>query len=91
MPPDKVPSPLPPQCALDRDRIERMDDNLSAFIGEFREFISTEGPFIAVRDRVSVLETKTDGLVAKVTGIVVSVMGIAWLVISKFLTGDGNG
>ncbi len=89
--PDKVPSPLPPQCALDRGSIERIDTNLLSLTKKFDEFISFEGPFVEVKERLTVVENKTDGLVARTTGIVISILGIAWFVITKFLTGGGNG
>ena len=60
----------PRECLVDRGKLDRIDTNVNELAKEFRVFISSEGPFVDVRTRVKLLESKTDGLVAKVTGMV---------------------
>ena len=87
----------PQECLMDREKLARIDRNTEDLASQFKEFVSSEGPFVDVRQRVKSLEDKTDeiiskvtGLVAKVTGIVTAIMGMAWLIITKFI-GGGNG
>ena len=44
---------------MDREKLSRIDMNVDALASEFRAFISSEGPFANVRERVTLLEEKT--------------------------------
>lgn len=50
---------LPQECLLDRNKLARIDTNVDDLAREFRAFISSEGPFVNVRERVRVLESTT--------------------------------
>lgn len=75
------------QCLLHNDRLKNIDTNVKELTKEFRAFVSTEGPFVEVRERLGIVEAKQSWIAAKVGGIVSAILGIAWLVITKFIGG----
>lgn len=88
--PETNPSRYPQECLMDREKLSRIDKNVEVLTENFNNFISSEGPFSDVKTRVKVLEEKTEGLWWRVTGMISAIMGLAWLVISKFLGGEGG-
>lgn len=78
------------QCLLHNERLKNIDTNVDKLTKEFRAFVSTEGPFVDVRERLSVVEAKQSWLGAKIASIATAISGLAWLVITKFLGGNGG-
>jgi hypothetical protein len=56
MTPDKVPSPLPTQCALDRDVLTRIDTNVTELTDKFHKLIEVDGPIASIKERMSLVE-----------------------------------
>ena len=56
MTPDKVPSPLPPQCALDRSVLARIDTNVTELTEKFNHLVDIDGPISGIKERMALVE-----------------------------------
>ncbi len=56
MTPDKVPSPLPPQCALDRSVLTRIDTNVTELTEKFNHLVDINGPISSIKERMALVE-----------------------------------
>jgi len=60
MTPDKVPSPLPVQCALDRSELRHIKQTVDKVSEQMDTLISLDGPIAMVQQRLILVEEKTD-------------------------------
>jgi len=56
---EQTPHPTPQECLMDRGKLAEIDKNVKDLALELRTFISSEGPFANVRERVTLLESRT--------------------------------